>query len=203
MAIRLGRHLVLAQSRDDPSLTDAHPYVLIHAGNKFGTGTHPTTRICVTLLEEILKEGSSVLDLGTGTGILAICAAKLLARHVVAIDHDFDACKIAMDNVINNSLGRIVQVINGRLDALSTRTSFDLALANLELHTLIHVIPHVKDHLRPDGFLITSGVQRSAQADLSNVLADSGLMTVSSCTEGEWVGFLVSPTKGESLVEMS
>jgi ribosomal protein L11 methyltransferase len=193
----------LAQSRDDPSLTDAHPYVLIHAGNKFGTGTHPTTRICVTLLEEILKEGSSVLDLGTGTGILAICAAKLLARHVVAIDHDFDACKIAMDNVINNSLGRIVQVINGRLDALSTRTSFDLALANLELHTLIHVIPHVKDHLRPDGFLITSGVQRSAQADLSNVLADSGLMTVSSCTEGEWVGSLVSPTKGESLVEMS
>lgn len=203
MAVWLGRRIVLAQSRDDPSLTDTHPYVLIHPGNKFGTGTHPTTRICVAILEGILKEGSSVLDLGTGTGILAICAAKLLARHVVAIDHDFDACKIAMDNIMNNGLRRTVHVINGRLDALSNRTRFDLALANLELHTLIQVIPRVRDLLKPNGFLVTSGVQRISQAELSNILADSGLITLSSLTEEEWVGFLASPAKGNSLVEMS
>lgn len=203
MAVWLSQRIVLAQSRDDPSLAGTHQYVLIHSGNKFGTGTHPTTRICLAMLEDILSERSSVLDLGTGTGILAICAAKLHARHVVAIDHDVDACQIAMHNIMNNGLHGAVRVINGRLDALSDHARFDIALANLELHTLAHVIPPLKDRLSPHGLLVTSGVQSIAQTDLLNLLADSGFTPLSSRTEGAWVGFLASPAKGTSLEEMS
>jgi ribosomal protein L11 methyltransferase len=203
MAVWLSRRIVLTQSRDDPCLADTQAHVLIHSGNKFGTGTHPTTQICLAMLEGILIERSSVLDLGTGTGILAICAAKLRARHVVAIDHDFEACQIAMHNIMNNGLHRTVRVINGCLDALSDRARFDIVLANLELHTLIHVIPPLKSHLNPDGVLVTSGVQSVAQTDLSNILVHSGFTTLSSRTEGEWVGCLASPVKGGSLKEMS
>lgn len=203
MALWLSQRIVLAFSHDDPSLTDAQPYILMHSGNTFGTGTHPTTRICLAMLERVLREGHSVLDLGTGTGILAICAARLLAKPVVAIDHDFAACTIAMQNIMNNGLRTTTRLINGRLDALSDRTRFDIALANLELHTLIQVVPLLKAHLNPNGFLVTSGVHTTAQTDLSNILVDSGLIPLSSLTEGEWVGFLASPAKGKSFEENS
>ena len=193
MAFWLSQRIVLACSHDDPSLNDGQPYILIHAGNKFGTGTHPTTRICLAIFERILQEGQSVLDLGTGTGILAICAAKLLASRVVAIDQDFDACKIAMHNIKNNGLENAAGVINGRLDVLSENGLFDIALANLELGTLIEVVPLLKAHLHPNGLLVTSGVLRNAQTDLSNLLASSGFIPLSSFTEGEWVGLLASP----------
>ncbi len=203
MAVWLSQRIVLAQSRDDPSLADTHQYVLIQSGNKFGTGTHPTTRICLTMLEDILTEGSSVLDLGTGTGILAICAGKLHARHVVAIDEDGDACQIAMHNIMNNGLQGKVRVVNGRLNALSDRARFDIASANMEIHTLAHVIPLLRDHLSPRGLLVTSGVQSIAQADLLKLLTDSGFTFLSSRTEGAWVGVLASPAKGRSPEEMS
>lgn len=203
MAVWLSQRIVLAQSRDDPSLAGTHQYVLIHSGNKFGTGTHPTTLICLAMLEDILTEGSSVLDLGTGTGILAICAGKLHARHVVAIDDDGDACQIAMDNIMDNGLQGAVRVVNGRLDALSDHARFDIAFANLELHSLVHVIPPLKDHLSPHGLLVTSGVQSIAQADLLKLLTDSGFMPLSSRTEDGWVGFLASPAKDRSPEEMS
>lgn len=190
MVIPLGQRMVLAASHHDPCVNDAQPYVVITSGNKFGTGTHPTTRICVALLEQILTEGQTVLDLGTGTGILAICAARLLAKHVVAIDHDFDACKIAAHNIIHNGMGRTVRVIHGRLEALSDRARFDIVLANLEFHILRGVIPLFKNHLRPHGFLVTSGVQGIRRADLENALATSGFITVSSHSEGEWIGVL-------------
>lgn len=189
MAVWLSQRIVLACSHDDPSPNDGQPYILIHAGNKFGTGNHPTTRICLAIFERILQEEQSVLDLGTGTGILAICAAKLRASRVVAIDQDFDACKIAMHNIMNNGLGNATAVINGRLDALSENGP----LANLELGTLIQVVPLLRAHLHSNGLLVTSGVLRSAQTDLSNLLASSGFIPLSSFTEGEWVGLLASP----------
>lgn len=194
MAVSLGQRIVLTRSHDDPSLGGAQPYIVIQSGNTFGTGTHPTTRICVFMLEKIPTEGTVVLDIGTGTGILAICAAKLLAKHVVAIDHDFDACKIALHNTINNAMRTTVRVINGRLDALSKRIRFHIALANLELHALSDVVPLLRNHLHPSGLLVTSGAQKASEGDLANILAEAGFLTLSSLTEGDWIGFLAQKT---------
>ncbi len=194
MAVSLGQRIVLARSHDDPTLSDAQPYIVIQSGDKFGTGAHPTTRICIALLEQIMTEGKSILDLGTGTGILAICAATLHAQHVVAIDHDFHACKIATHNIASNRMRTIVRVINGRLNALSDDARFDIALANLELHALLDVIPRVKNHLRAEGLLVTSGVGKVSRTDLAHLLTASGFLTLSSLTEGDWVGFLAQKT---------
>ena len=193
MAVWLSQRVVLAQSREDPSLRAGQPYLLLCSGNTFGTGAHPTTRICVTLLEEILREGQSVLDLGSGSGILALSAALLRARRVIAIDHDLEACRVARHNVGINAMNDTVHVVNGRLEALSDQAVFDVVLANLELQTLVEVVPRLTAHLSPDGCLVVSGVQLAAQAQLANLLVHAGLVPAASCTEGEWIGFLASP----------
>jgi ribosomal protein L11 methyltransferase len=190
VAIWLSPKIVLVLSRDDPSLGDGQPHIHITFGNKFGTGTHPTTRLCLSLLEEIFPEGRSVLDLGTGTGILALCAAHLGAGRVIAIDQDFDACAVARHNVRVNGMDGTIDVINGRLEALSPCALFDVALANLELRTLHDIIPRLKAHLRPGGLLVASGVQIPSHPELSRLLIATGFTVLSSRTEGEWVGVL-------------
>ncbi len=90
----MDRRLIILLSHEDPAFARGKPYVVIQPGDKFGTGAHPTTRMCLAILEGILHKDQSILDLGTGTGILALYAAKVAAKYVVAMDHDLEASKI-------------------------------------------------------------------------------------------------------------
>ena len=181
--VRIGRRLVITPSWDAFAGREGDIVVTLDPGMAFGTGQHPTTRMCLELLEAAMQEftvsGSRlterkvrepstvsrqpvVLDLGTGSGLLAIAALRLGAATVLALDTDRVACRIASENIRQNGGdGRIV-VKQGSLDAAGRRT-FDLILANLTAEPLISLAPRLARSLRVRGCLITSGILASEE----------------------------------------
>jgi ribosomal protein L11 methyltransferase len=91
--------LVILLPHEDPAFAHGKPYVVIEPGNKFGTGAHPTTRICLAILEGVLFTDQTILDVGTGTGILGIYAAKVGGKNVVAVDQDLEVRKFGLSTV--------------------------------------------------------------------------------------------------------
>ena len=134
-------------------------------GEAFGTGLHPTTRLCLLRIDKYLKAGMSVLDLGTGSGILAIAAAKSGASFVLGLDIDPVAAKVAHANVNSNHVENNVQIKRGNLSQniqRQYRAYFDLALANISTETIIDLsVPFFKI-LKPGGRLVVSGIQVQA-----------------------------------------
>ncbi|MBF8260647.1 MAG: PrmA [candidate division NC10 bacterium] len=181
--VRIGRRLVVTPSWDAFAGREGDIVVTLDPGMAFGTGQHPTTRMCLELLEEAFEEFTvdasefrlvrnhelstmnyepTVLDLGTGSGLLAIAALRLGAATVLALDTDRVACRIASENIRQNGGdGRIV-VKQGSLDAAGRRT-FDLILANLTAEPLISLAPRLARSLRVRGCLITSGILASEE----------------------------------------
>jgi ribosomal protein L11 methyltransferase len=191
MPVWISERLVLLHPHEDPSSAYGRPYLIIDPGGKFGTGTHPTTRMCLGILEGILREEQSVLDIGTGTGILAIYAATRATREVIAIDLDLEACKICRRNIMRNGLDQKVRLINGRVEALSDSRLFDIVVANLEMHTLTAVLPALRARARPDGFIVISGVPAVAQSEFLSMLEKAWLKVLSSVILDQWAGFLL------------
>ena len=191
MPVWIGERLVLLFPHEDPSSAYGRPYLIIDPGGKFGTGTHPTTRICLSILEGILRKEQSVLDIGTGTGILAMYAATRAAREVIAIDLDFEACKVCRRNIMKNGLDQKVRLINGRVAALSDSRLFDIVVANLEANTLTGVLPALRARVQPDGLIVISGVPASAQSEFLSLLEKASLKVLSSVILDQWAGFLL------------
>jgi ribosomal protein L11 methyltransferase len=188
------QRLVILLPHEDPAFAHGKPYVVIEPGNKFGTGAHPTTRICLAILEGVLFTDQTILDVGTGTGILGIYAAKVGGKNVVAVDQDLKACKVCQQNFVKNSQGEKVRVINGRIDVLSQLKLFDIVIANLESDTLISLLPALKAHMKPSSLVVMSGVLATSKEHFVSVLEASSLRVISSVTEGEWAGFLATPS---------
>ncbi|MEE9539372.1 MAG: 50S ribosomal protein L11 methyltransferase [candidate division NC10 bacterium] len=188
------QRLVILLPHEDPAFAHGKPYVVIEPGNKFGTGAHPTTRICLAILEGVLFTDQTILDVGTGTGILGIYAAKVGGKNVVAVDQDLKACKVCQQNFVKNSQGEKVRVINGRIDAVSQLKLFDIVIANLESDTLISLLPALKAHMKPSSLVVMSGVLAISKEHFVSVLEASSLRVISSVTEGEWAGFLATPS---------
>ncbi len=188
------QRLVILLPHEDPAFAHGKPYVVIEPGNKFGTGAHPTTRICLAILEGVLFTDQTILDVGTGTGILGIYAAKVGGKNVVAVDQDLKACKVCQQNFVKNSQGEKVRVINGRIDAVSQLKLFDIVIANLESDTLISLLPALKAHMKPSSLVVMSGVLATSKEHFVSVLEASSLRVISSVTEGEWAGFLATPS---------
>ena len=159
----------------------------ITPGMAFGTGTHATTKLCMESLEKRLKKrGLSVLDVGTGSGILSIAAAQLGAEEVFGIDIDQLAVEIARENVSRNQVSDTVRIKKGRIGDIRKR--FDLVVANLDFRSLkkmrIALIRHIKRH----GFLILSGVLETEEERLRQGYTRTGdLQWIEAIQEGEWV----------------
>lgn len=159
----------------------------ITPGMAFGTGTHATTKLCMESLEKRLKKrGLSVLDVGTGSGILSIAAAQLGAEEVFGIDIDQLAVEIARENVSQNQVSDTVRIKKGRIGDIRKR--FDLVVANLDFRSLkkmrIALIRHIKRH----GFLILSGVLETEEERLRQGYTRTGdLQWIEAIQEGEWV----------------
>src|SRR5579875_1043167 len=139
-------------------------------GMAFGTGVHPTTRLCLHLVARSLAPGARVLDLGTGSGILAIAAAKLGAAHVRAVELEPVAARVAAENVARNGVAAVVQ---GELARVAAAERFDLILANINLRVIRAVLPDLAARLAPGGRAVLSGVLREHEATLREVIADA------------------------------
>jgi ribosomal protein L11 methyltransferase len=160
--------------------------VELDPGMAFGTGTHETTAMCLELLDKHLQSGVSVMDVGTGSGILAIAAAKLGARSVLAVDIDPDAVKVATENVAHNGVGGIVRVIRGDL-VKSEAMPCELAVANIVADAICMLCAPLTRHLTVGGLLIASGIIREREADVLEATQAAGYTVIERLTRGEWV----------------
>jgi len=159
--------------------------IRLDPGMAFGTGQHPTTLMCLRALEELLRPGMDVLDLGTGSGILALAAARLGATSVLALDIDPQAAVVARENVRLNRLEAVVRVEEGGLDEAPS-AAFDLAMANISAAVIVEVAAALAAVLRPGGVLIVAGFSAESADRVSSALTDTGLVVERALADGDW-----------------
>jgi ribosomal protein L11 methyltransferase len=163
--------------------------IRLDPGMAFGTGQHPTTLMCLRALEELLRPEMAVLDLGTGSGILALAAAKLGAASVLARDIDPQAAAVARENVRLNALEAVVRVEEGGLDD-APRPAFDLAMANISAAVIVEMAPALAEVLRPGGALIVAGFSAESAERVSRALTGTGLVVERALADSDWRAFI-------------
>jgi ribosomal protein L11 methyltransferase len=188
--LRIGSRLIVSRTRA-PRTTTART-IVIPAEAAFGTGEHATTAMCLRMLEQMTRKraaGWSMLDAGTGSGILAIAASCLGAKKVIAIENDPLACAVAKRNAAANR----VRNIEFRVEDVLTqkyRGKFDIITANLYSEILIAALPAWRRSVADDGCLILSGILRSQEPALITALRRNGFAVYESRRRGKWIALL-------------
>src|SRR3954470_18960492 len=158
-------------------------------GMAFGTGLHPTTRLCLAGIERLSDrgavQGARVLDVGCGSGILAIAAVRLGAASAFGVDTDPIAIEATAANARRNSVVRRVHVREGSLP--SGQPAFDVVLANLIAGVLVPLAGPLRDELRPGGRLLASGIFVDREAEVAAAFVAAGLTVTGRSAEGDWV----------------
>lgn len=183
---RVGKRLVVKPSWEHyaPRLGDL--IVEMDPGMAFGTGTHETTSLCMELLERFVTPGCACIDVGTGTGILAIAASMLGAAQVQAIDLDADAVRVAHHNIEQNGRQGTVQVRQGDL-LKETVGKANVIVANIIADVICALAVPVRAHLLPGGTWICSGIIRERERDVLDALGAAGYTVIERLGKGEWV----------------
>lgn len=158
-------------------------------GMAFGTGDHATTSMCAVLMDEAGCEGKKVLDIGTGSGILAIAADLLGASDILGVDIDPSAVEVAIENAETNGCGDNVRFIEGDLTkGIDFRA--DIVVANLMAEMVVMLISSVRKHLLPEGVFISSGILVEKKDMVIEALDKAGFETVKVMEKGEWCAIL-------------
>lgn len=163
----------------------------IDPGMAFGTGSHASTSLCVRLLEKYMRPGLRVFDVGTGTGILAMCAARLGARKVWAVDFDPVAVRVAQENIILNALADLVKAEQHDLLTGVTEKA-DLIVANIIADVILQLLPQVQNTLEPQGIFIASGIIAERKDEISAAAAQAGFTLMEEQVEEEWAALAFS-----------
>jgi ribosomal protein L11 methyltransferase len=159
----------------------------IDPGMAFGTGIHPTTALCITMMEILLKRGDSFLDVGTGSGILMVAAAKLGAQKIWGIDNDEEAVKIANDNLLQNRIEpKKIKVLAGNLvDGVDQK--FNLAAANISSEVILKLLDSITGVLTANGIFICSGLVEKNQTEVVEKMIRVGFEIIEIRTRDDWV----------------
>lgn len=160
----------------------------------FGTGHHATTRLALGLMSQLVQRGARVLDVGTGTGILAMAAAKLGASHVWAIDTDPQAVKEAGENAHDNGVAGQITPLVGSLEAIQAR-DFDLVIANMEASRLGAVLSDLVAHAREGARILLSGIRTSERQFMLAMARQSSLVLVEEASEDSWWAVALTPER--------
>jgi ribosomal protein L11 methyltransferase len=190
---RVGQRTVIVptwrQAEYEPRPGDV--VLLLDPGMAFGTGLHPTTRLCLMAAEDLVKPGSRVLDVGAGSGILAIEAARLGASSVLAVELDPVAARVCQENVDHNHVADVVTVREGSLASPPASAPADVILANITIAALLELHPRLAEHLLPGGVAVLSGVLADRAPELIEVLVDHGWRHERTDQEQDWVAIRV------------
>jgi ribosomal protein L11 methyltransferase len=190
----IGQRLVIRPSWREYIPINNEVVLELDPGMAFGTGLHPTTRMCLEQIEQRTRPGVCVLDVGTGSGILALAAAKLGAANVHCIDNSSVAVESAVANAETNHLSDCINVVLGVLDETeSTRLSgqYDLVLANIIARVIGSIAPYLAQVLAPDGMLITSGIIEDRRHEAEQPLLAAGLKLIDQVMIDDWVTLIM------------
>lgn len=164
-------------------------------GMAFGTGTHPTTQLCMRALESYLKKNDSVIDVGTGSGVLSILSAKLGAEKVLAMDLDEVAVRAAEENINQNHVEAIVTLRqNNLLDGVFERV--DVIVANILAEVILLFPEDVYNTLKPGGLFIASGIIAEKAEAVREAICAAGLTVLTTEVQGDWVAVIAK--RGEN-----
>jgi ribosomal protein L11 methyltransferase len=213
---RVGKRWVIVPSWLEYNPAPDDLVLLLDPGMAFGTGLHPTTQLCLRLLEQYGRAGQHALDLGCGSGILAIGLAKLGAADVLAVDNDPIAVEATLENVRRNGVAD-VRVVEGSLGsgaelphwlgndwgtaqretyqssgpvALQPLEEFDVIAANILANVHVLLAADLTRALRPGGLLLTSGIIADREQDVARAFAEAGLAAIDRLVDGDWVALV-------------
>ena len=186
---RAGRTLVVKPTWEPYEPQAGDHIIEIDPGMAFGSGTHETTGMCLELLEDALKGGERVIDVGTGSGILAIGAAMLGARDVLAIDIDPTAVRVARENVEHNGLESVVTTLEGNL-LEKVDAQCELCVANIIADVICMFAAPLNAHIVPGGLFICSGIIKEREQDVTDALLAADYTILDVRRKGEWVAML-------------
>ena len=186
---RAGRTLVVKPTWERWDAEPGDRIIEMDPGMAFGSGTHETTGMCLALLEEAVSGGEKVIDVGTGSGILAIGAALLGASEVLAIDIDPDAVKVARENIRHNGLEGKIRAVQGNLLDDQAETC-RVCVANIIADVICAFAAPLKAHIVPGGLFICSGIIREREEDVRAALLAAGYEILKTEHRGEWTAML-------------
>ncbi len=168
----------------------------IDPGMAFGTGTHPSTALCIRMLQALLQPGDTFLDVGTGSGILMIAAAKLGAGSVCGVDNDAVAVAVAEKNMLANHISAFSLFAGNLVD--DVYQSFDVVATNILAEVVRILLPDVKKVMKPNGILICSGIIADQKEIVFSDLKENGFGVVEVMEEAGWVAIAARKTDDDS-----
>ena len=186
----IGEKIVVKPSWEDYKAEPDKVVITLDPSSAFGTGTHETTRMCMLSLEKYVAEGQSVLDLGTGSGILAVAAALLGASKVDAVDIDANAVRVANLNAERNEVLEKINAYRGDLFEL-VDDSYDIIAANIVADVIVDIMLRIPYYLKPDGKFIASGIIVERAGDVEQAAEAAGLKIISKLEDGEWNAYVM------------
>ena len=193
-AMRIGKRLVICPTWEEFDTQPDDILITIDPGQAFGTGDHSTTKLCLTFLEKYVNsEVASLLDLGTGSGILAIVSKKLGAHFVLGTDIDPIAVEVAKENAARNGVETQFMVSEG-LDESELNRKWPVIVSNIISATLIRLAPQVTLRVESGGLWIVSGIIESNWPDVLSAAQSSGFELVEMAVEGDWVAGVLRRT---------
>jgi ribosomal protein L11 methyltransferase len=183
----VGKHIVIKPSWEQYDAQAGDVVLELDPGMAFGTGTHPTTCLCLQGLEEIIRPDTQVFDVGTGSGILAMAAAQMGARDIKAVDIDGVAVRTAQENIAKAGLADRISVQQGDL-LHGTEGKADVIVANILADIIIQLLPDVPGKLKDNGVFLASGIIDTYLDDVTRAAAAVGLTVTKVDRIQDWVG---------------
>jgi ribosomal protein L11 methyltransferase len=193
--LRVGRRLVIRPTWRRHRATRDEVVLALDPGMAFGTGLHPTTRLCLAALERLADRGAiagrRVLDVGCGSGILAIAGVRLGAASAFGMDIDPLAIEATTANARRNRIGNRIRAREGSLP--TSEGPFDIVLANLIASLLVRLAPDLRAELAPGGVLLASGIFADRETEVRDAFEAAGLKLTDRLAEGDWVALEAVP----------
>ena len=189
--IKIGSKLVIVPAWEKYTPAEGELIVRMDPGMAFGTGTHETTRLVIRMLEDYTKPGCRMLDVGTGSGILAICASKLGAAECKAYDIDPMAVRVANENIKDSGLTNITCEVSDLLKQADRSRPYDLICANIVADIIIRMTPDVSPFMHENTVLLASGIISERAQDVIDCFEKNGYKIVEAPEDNGWCGLAV------------